>query len=112
MCGGVKPALHRCTVTYRSCQLTRLGGLSLSGIRLYATPIHSPCVTLLARCNRSAVHRSTRIGRACPAPLRVMSFNVRVPVDTDGDKRWEVRRTAMVALIEQAHPDVSARKSW
>lgn len=41
-----------------------------------------------------------------PAPLRVMSFNVRVPVDTDGDKRWEVRRTAMVALIEQAHPDV------
>ncbi|MEB1611242.1 endonuclease/exonuclease/phosphatase family protein [Xanthomonas campestris pv. campestris] len=41
-----------------------------------------------------------------PAPLRVMSFNVRVPVDTDGDKRWSVRRTAMVALIEQAHPDV------
>ncbi|CAD1787722.1 endonuclease/exonuclease/phosphatase family protein [Xanthomonas euroxanthea] len=41
-----------------------------------------------------------------PAPLRVMSFNVRVPVDTDGDKRWDVRRTAMVASIEQAHPDV------
>ncbi|MBB3812556.1 endonuclease/exonuclease/phosphatase family metal-dependent hydrolase [Xanthomonas arboricola] len=41
-----------------------------------------------------------------PAPLRVMSFNVRVPVDTDGDKRWAVRRTAMVASIEQAHPDV------
>ncbi|PPU01506.1 endonuclease/exonuclease/phosphatase family protein [Xanthomonas arboricola] len=41
-----------------------------------------------------------------PAALRVMSFNVRVPVDTDGDKRWSVRRTAMVALVEQAHPDV------
>ncbi|MCL1523303.1 endonuclease/exonuclease/phosphatase family protein [Xanthomonas nasturtii] len=41
-----------------------------------------------------------------PAPLRVMSFNVRVPVDTDGDKRWSVRRTAMVASIEHAHPDV------
>lgn len=41
-----------------------------------------------------------------PAPLRVMSFNVRVPVDTDGDKRWSVRRTAMAALVEQAHPDV------
>ncbi|APP76510.1 endonuclease/exonuclease/phosphatase family protein [Xanthomonas vesicatoria] len=40
------------------------------------------------------------------APLRVMSFNVRVPVDTDGDKRWQVRRDAMVALIRQTHPDV------
>ncbi|MFC0154173.1 endonuclease/exonuclease/phosphatase family protein [Xanthomonas dyei] len=41
-----------------------------------------------------------------PAPLRVMSFNVRVPVDTDGDKRWSVRRTAMVELIKHTHPDV------
>ncbi|MCP3045479.1 endonuclease/exonuclease/phosphatase family protein [Xanthomonas euvesicatoria] len=40
------------------------------------------------------------------APLRVMSFNVRVPADTDGDKRWQVRRAAMVALIKQTHPDV------
>ncbi|MCC4602966.1 endonuclease/exonuclease/phosphatase family protein [Xanthomonas campestris] len=40
------------------------------------------------------------------APLRVMSFNVRVPVDTDGDKRWQARRDAMVGLIRQAHPDV------
>ncbi|KAB7767927.1 endonuclease/exonuclease/phosphatase family protein [Xanthomonas maliensis] len=40
------------------------------------------------------------------APLRVMSFNVRVPVDTDGDKRWKVRRSAMVALLRQTHPDV------
>ncbi len=35
-----------------------------------------------------------------------MSFNVRVPMDSDGDKRWTVRRTSMVALIKQAHPDV------
>lgn len=40
------------------------------------------------------------------APLRVISFNVRVPADTDGDKRWQVRRAAMVALIKQTHPDV------
>ncbi|MBV6850803.1 endonuclease/exonuclease/phosphatase family protein [Xanthomonas euvesicatoria] len=40
------------------------------------------------------------------APLRIMSFNVRVPADTDGDKRWQVRRAAMVALIKQTHPDV------
>ncbi|MCC5096161.1 endonuclease/exonuclease/phosphatase family protein [Xanthomonas campestris] len=39
-------------------------------------------------------------------PLRVMSFNVRVPVDTDGDKRWQARRSAMVSVIKQTHPDV------
>ena len=38
--------------------------------------------------------------------LRVMSFNVRVPVDREGDKRWEVRRSAMAALIRQQYPDV------
>ncbi|OQP78413.1 endonuclease [Xanthomonas phaseoli pv. syngonii LMG 9055] len=40
------------------------------------------------------------------ASLRVMSFNVRVPADTDGDKRWQARRAAMVTLIKQTHPDV------
>lgn len=38
--------------------------------------------------------------------LRVMSFNVRVPVDSDGDKRWEVRRGAMAQLIREQRPDV------
>ncbi|MEQ4573545.1 MULTISPECIES: endonuclease/exonuclease/phosphatase family protein [Gammaproteobacteria] len=38
--------------------------------------------------------------------LRVISFNVRVPVDTDGDKRWEVRRSAMAELIREQHPDI------
>ncbi|AVY65410.1 endonuclease/exonuclease/phosphatase family protein [Xanthomonas translucens pv. undulosa] len=41
-----------------------------------------------------------------PATLKVMSFNVRVPVDSDGDKRWEIRRSAMAALIRAQHPDV------
>lgn len=37
--------------------------------------------------------------------LRVMSFNVRVPVDT-GERSWEARRDAMARTIAQADPDV------
>ena len=41
-----------------------------------------------------------------PAMLKVMSFNVRVPIDTDGDKCCEIRRRAMAALIRAQHTDV------
>lgn len=41
-----------------------------------------------------------------PASLRVMSFNVRTPADTEPGRRWEDRREAMVAVIRQAHPAV------
>ena len=41
-----------------------------------------------------------------PEPLRVMSFNVRTPVDTEPNKRWEDRRDAMVALLKDQHPVV------
>ncbi|WP_315388699.1 endonuclease/exonuclease/phosphatase family protein [uncultured Stenotrophomonas sp.] len=41
-----------------------------------------------------------------PEPLRVMSFNVRTPVDTEPNKRWEDRRDAMVALLKEQHPVV------
>lgn len=40
------------------------------------------------------------------APLRVMSFNVRTPVDTEPAKRWEDRREAMVTLLREQHPAV------
>ncbi len=40
------------------------------------------------------------------APLRVMSFNVRTPVDTEPGRRWEDRREAMVALLREQHPAV------
>lgn len=43
---------------------------------------------------------------AAPEPLRVMSFNVRTPVDTEPGKRWEDRRDAMVALLREQHPVV------
>ncbi|MHA6204769.1 endonuclease/exonuclease/phosphatase family protein [Dyella soli] len=38
--------------------------------------------------------------------LRVMSFNVRVPVVSDGPNRWEARRDLMVRTIREQHPDV------
>jgi endonuclease/exonuclease/phosphatase family metal-dependent hydrolase len=41
-----------------------------------------------------------------PEPLRVMSFNVRTPVDTEPGRRWDDRRDAMVALLRAQHPDV------
>ena len=38
--------------------------------------------------------------------LRVMSFNVRVPVASDGPNRWEARRDLMVRTIRERHPDL------
>jgi len=43
---------------------------------------------------------------SAPPPLRVMSFNVRTPVDTEPGRRWEDRRDAMVEVIRQAQPAV------
>ncbi|WP_200946156.1 endonuclease/exonuclease/phosphatase family protein [Rhodanobacter sp. Root561] len=44
-------------------------------------------------------------GRAAEAPLRVMTFNVRVPADT-GMNAWENRRDLMVQVIKEQHPDL------
>ncbi|MFT3762377.1 MAG: endonuclease/exonuclease/phosphatase family protein [Pseudoxanthomonas sp.] len=41
-----------------------------------------------------------------PPPLRVMSFNVRVPVESDGPDRWEARRERMAKLVADARPDL------
>ena len=42
---------------------------------------------------------------AASAPLRVMTFNVRVPVDTDMNA-WANRRDLMVSVIKAEHPDL------
>ncbi len=42
---------------------------------------------------------------AADAPLRVMTFNVRVPVDV-GMNAWANRRDLMVQVIKAQHPDV------
>jgi len=38
--------------------------------------------------------------------LRVMTFNVRLPVDSDGANRWEARRALMVKVVARENPDL------
>ena len=38
--------------------------------------------------------------------LRVMTFNVRLPVDSDGANRWEARRALMAEVVKREHPDL------
>lgn len=40
------------------------------------------------------------------SPLRVMGFNVRVPVESDGPDRWSMRRELLVRMLRDARPDV------
>lgn len=39
-------------------------------------------------------------------PLRVMTFNVRMPTDQDGDNRWDARRDLVVEMLRAEHPDI------
>jgi endonuclease/exonuclease/phosphatase family metal-dependent hydrolase len=39
-------------------------------------------------------------------PLRVMTFNVRLPTDQDGENRWEARRDLVVETLRAEDPDV------
>lgn len=39
-------------------------------------------------------------------PLRVMTFNVRYPTDTDGANRWDARRDQVVEMLRAEAPDV------
>ncbi len=43
---------------------------------------------------------------AAARPLRVMTFNVRVPLKSDGINSWQHRRDLMVRTIREEHPDV------
>lgn len=38
--------------------------------------------------------------------LRVMAFNVRLPIDSDGPNRWEARQDLFVETIRRADPDI------
>lgn len=45
-------------------------------------------------------------GLAHAETLRVMSFNVRLPVAADGENRWEARRTLLIETIRRERPDL------
>lgn len=40
------------------------------------------------------------------APLKVMSFNIRLPMASDGVNAWDNRRDVTVAMLEKAAPDL------
>lgn len=76
-------------------------------------------VTLLGRSWHPFGSRAARLRRiailllsicACgpvqAQTLRVMSFNVRLPVASDGENRWEARRALMVETLRRTHPDL------
>ena len=65
--------------------------------RLWRTAAFLAALALLPAC---------RTVDPAPAPLRVMSVNVRVPVDTEGPARWEARREALARVIADADPDL------
>ncbi len=43
---------------------------------------------------------------ACAQTLKVMTFNVRLPVEADGINRWENRKALMARVVAEADPDV------
>jgi endonuclease/exonuclease/phosphatase family metal-dependent hydrolase len=44
--------------------------------------------------------------QATPAPLQVMTFNIRYGTANDGENRWELRRDQLFELIKTEQPDV------
>lgn len=60
----------------------------------------------MIRLTLAGMLAAAAVAHAGERPLRVMSFNVRVPVETDGADRWEARREQMVRLLREQRPDV------
>ena len=48
------------------------------------------------------------LSQAAAEPLRVMSFNVRLPLAQDGANAWENRRELFIDTIAKAEPDIIA----
>ena len=43
---------------------------------------------------------------AADAPLRIMSFNIRLPAESDGVDYWETRKPLAVRMLREQQPDV------
>ena len=64
-----------------------------------------PAWRVLAACALLAVAGCASLSEP-PAPIRVMTLNVRLPLDSDGPDRWALRRDAMARLIDDTAPDL------
>ena len=49
---------------------------------------------------------SAAIAAAQPQPLRVMTFNVRLPLEQDGANQWKFRRDLAAHVIARTKPDI------
>ena len=54
----------------------------------------------------SASALPTAQAASAPDNLRVMSFNIRVAKDDDGDNRWDLRKETLVDVIKTSDPDL------
>lgn len=65
------------------------------------------CLPLLAACAATPFADTRPAAEdAGPAPLRVMSFNVRLPTDADGENRWEMRQGLAARTVRDVAPDL------
>lgn len=72
---------------------------------MYRRPPTNALCWLLALCLPALAACATTTP-AAQAPLRVMSFNVRLPTDDDGVNRWEARRELAASMIADTAPDL------
>jgi len=52
------------------------------------------------------VFASAALASSQPQPLRVMTFNVRLPIAQDGANQWQFRRDLAARLIARTKPDI------
>lgn len=67
---------------------------------------HWAIVTALGAAIVAAGHAAPRTQSPSPAPLTVLTYNIRYANPRDGDNIWENRREAMVAYVNRTNPDV------
>lgn len=67
---------------------------------------------LLATCGQSILVVATLLASAaaqaatCQPAVRVMSYNIRLDIASDGDNRWEMRRDFFVGQLRLMKPDI------
>lgn len=67
---------------------------------------------LLATCGQSIFFATAMIpavsaeAATCQPPVRVMSYNIRLDIASDGENRWEKRRDFLVGQLRLMKPDI------
>ncbi len=71
------------------------------------------CVLCLATTLLAAISPSSALAQQTHAPLRAMSFNIRLGVAKDGENHWNKRKDFVVDTIKNYKPDfVGTQETW